>query len=103
MACALGGPCLAAAYVTARHPNRARVAAVASSAAMGSWIVAQVATIGYRSSLQPLVAATGLTVTRDMWNSNSVTAWLLASRNRPATGRRAGGRAGPGMDRGLRS
>src|SRR4051794_31869446 len=99
MACALGGTCLAASYVTARHPNRARVAAVASSAAMVSWIVAQVATIGYRSPLQPLVAATGLTVAGDMWNSNSVTVWLLArAGNRPATGRRAGGRAGPGMD-----
>jgi hypothetical protein len=58
----VGGGCLAAAYVTVRHPNRARVAALASSAAMVSWIVAQVATIGYRSPLQPLVAATGLTV-----------------------------------------
>jgi hypothetical protein len=40
----------------------ARGAALASSAAMVRWIVAQVATIGYRSPLQPLVAATGLTV-----------------------------------------
>jgi hypothetical protein len=58
----VGGGCLAAAYVSLRRPGRARIAGLASSAVMVSWIVAQIATIGYRSPLQPLTAATGLTV-----------------------------------------
>ncbi len=57
---AVGGGCLAAAYATVRHPSRARVAALGSSAVMASWIGAQVAMIGYRSPLQPLVAVTGV-------------------------------------------
>src|SRR3954447_11112571 len=58
----VGGSSLAAAYATIRDPRRARVAAFGSSAVMVSWIVAQVAVIGYRSPLQPLVAATGVAV-----------------------------------------
>jgi hypothetical protein len=58
----VGGSCLAAAYTTVRDPGRARVAAFESSAVMVGWIVAQVAMIGHRSPLQPLVAATGVAV-----------------------------------------
>jgi hypothetical protein len=58
----VGGSSLAAAYATIRDPRRARVAAFGSSAVMVSWIVAQVAVIGYRSALQPLLAATAVAV-----------------------------------------
>ena len=58
----VGGSCLTAAYAAVRDHDGARVAALASSAAMVSWIAAQVAMIGYRSPLQPLIAATGLAV-----------------------------------------
>jgi hypothetical protein len=58
----VGGSCVAAAYATVRFPGSARVAALASSAVMVSWIVAQVAMIGYRSPLQPLLATTGLAI-----------------------------------------
>src|SRR4051794_2425460 len=58
----VGGSCLAAASITVRDPHHARVAALGSSAVMVSWIAAQMALIGYRSPLQPLVAATGLAV-----------------------------------------
>src|SRR3954469_24657812 len=58
----VGGSCLAAASITVRDPHRARVAAFGCSAVIVTWIAAQVALIGYRSPLQPLVAATGLAV-----------------------------------------
>jgi hypothetical protein len=58
----VGGSCLAAAFTAARDDHCARAAALASSAVMVSWIAAQVAIIGYRSPLQPIIAATGLTV-----------------------------------------
>src|SRR3954452_13771310 len=58
----VGGSSLAAAYATIRDPRRARVAAFGSSAVMVSWIVDQVAVIGYRSALQPLLAATAVAV-----------------------------------------
>jgi hypothetical protein len=58
----VGGSCLAAAYAAARDDRRARAAALASSAAMVSWIAAQVAMIGYRSPLQPIIAGTGAAV-----------------------------------------
>ena len=57
---AVGGTCLGAAWVTLRRPDRARAAALGASAVTVSWILAQVAMIGYRSPLQPLVAVTGL-------------------------------------------
>src|SRR3954451_23185938 len=58
----VGGSSLAAAYATIRDPRRARVAAFGSSAVMVSWIAAQVVLIGYRSPLQPLLAATAVAV-----------------------------------------
>lgn len=56
----VGGTCLGAAWIALRRPDRARAAAFGASAATVSWILAQVAMIGYRSPLQPLVAASGL-------------------------------------------
>ena len=58
----VGGTCMAAAVAAARDDRRAHAAALASSAAMLSWIAAQVALIGYRSPLQPAIGAAGLTV-----------------------------------------
>jgi len=57
---AVGGTCLGAAWITLRRPDRARAAAFGAAAVTVSWILAQVAMIGYRSPLQPLVATTGL-------------------------------------------
>src|SRR4051794_33454590 len=51
----VGGSCLAAAGLAARDDHRARIAALASAAVMTSWIAAQVAAIGYRSPLQPVI------------------------------------------------
>ena len=56
-------PSAAAAWGGMDHappPDRARAAAFGAAAVTVSWILAQVAMIGYRSPLQPLVAATGL-------------------------------------------
>ena len=60
----VGGSCLAAAWLAVRDDPRARPAALASSAAMLTWIAAQLAVIGYRSPLQPAVAAAGAWVGR---------------------------------------
>jgi hypothetical protein len=51
----VGGSCLAGAYTAARDDPRARATALASSAAMVSWIAAQAPMIGYRSPLQPII------------------------------------------------
>ena len=56
----VGGTCLAAACTTVRHPGHTRVAGLTSAAVTLTRILAQVAVIGYRSPLQPLVAAAGL-------------------------------------------
>ena len=56
----VGGTCLGAAWATLRRPSRAQMAAFSASTVTVSWILAQVAMIGYRSPLQPLVAAGGL-------------------------------------------
>ena len=56
----VGGTCLAAAWISLRRPGRAREAALGASAVTVSWILAQVALIGYRSPLQPIVATIGL-------------------------------------------
>lgn len=58
----VGGSCVLAAYAAARDHHLARPAAVAAAAVMETWIAAQVAMIGYRSALQPVVAAAGLAV-----------------------------------------
>jgi hypothetical protein len=58
----VGGSCLLAAYTAARDHDLARSAALASAAVMETWIAAQVALIGYRSPLQPIIASTGLAV-----------------------------------------
>jgi hypothetical protein len=58
----VGGSCLAAAYATVRNRSDARIAGYGASAVLVSWIVTQVAMIGYRSPLQPLIAATGLVI-----------------------------------------
>jgi hypothetical protein len=58
----LGGSCLLAAFAAARNDRRARPAALVSSAAVLSWIAAQLAIIGYRSPLQPAIAAGGAAV-----------------------------------------
>jgi hypothetical protein len=58
----VGGSCLLAGYTAARDHDLARSAALASAAVMETWIAAQVALIGYRSPLQPIIAATGLAV-----------------------------------------
>jgi hypothetical protein len=58
----VGGSCLLAAYTAARGHHLARPAALASAAVMLTWIAAQVALIGYRSPLQPIIAATGAVV-----------------------------------------
>ena len=59
---AVGGSCLAAAGLAARDDVRARTAAAGAAAVMVSWIAAQVAVIGYRSPLQPVIAGTGIAV-----------------------------------------
>lgn len=58
----VGNSCLLAAWAAASDDRRARPAALASSAVMLSWIAAQLAIIGYRSPLQPAIAATGAVV-----------------------------------------
>ena len=58
----VGGSCLVAAVAAARDDPRARAPALTSSVAMLSWIGAQVAIIGYRSPLQPAIAAAGVAV-----------------------------------------
>lgn len=58
----VGGSCLLAAWAAARDDRRARPVAAASSAVMLTWIAAQLAIIGYRSPLQPAVAAMGVGV-----------------------------------------
>jgi hypothetical protein len=58
----VGGSCALAAYAAARDHHLARPAALTSAAVVETWIGAQVALIGYRSPLQPIVAATGLAV-----------------------------------------
>jgi len=58
----VGGTCLGAAWISVRRPGRAGEAALVASAVTVSWILAQVALIGYRSPLQPIVALTGLAV-----------------------------------------
>src|SRR4051812_7766869 len=56
----VGGTCLAAACASVRRPRRTQAAGLASSAVTVSWVLARVAVMGYRSPLQPLVAAVGL-------------------------------------------
>ena len=58
----VGGSCVVAGYTAARDHQLARPAALASAAVMETWIAAQVALIGYRSPLQPVIAVTGLAV-----------------------------------------
>jgi hypothetical protein len=58
----VGGSCLLAAWAAARDDRRARPAALASSGLMLSWIAAQLQIIGYRSPLQPAIAATAAAV-----------------------------------------
>ena len=60
---------LAAVEAAVRDDHSAPLPRLVSTAVMVSWIAAQVAMIGYRSPLQPIIAATGLTV-----------AWLAAWR-----------------------
>ena len=58
----LGGVSLAAASVSVRQPRRARAAALVCSAVTETWMLAQLALIGYRSPLQPLIVTTGAAV-----------------------------------------
>ena len=55
----VGGTSLSAAYLVATEHQAARPAALTSSAVMVGWIASQLAVIGYRSPLQPAVAAVG--------------------------------------------
>jgi len=55
----VGGSCLVAVWSAVHDDLRARPAALASSAAMLSWIAAQLAVIGDRSPLQLGIAAAG--------------------------------------------
>ena len=58
----VGGTSLAAAAAAARNSRHARAVALASSGVTVSWIAPQVAMIGYRSPLQPIVAGAGVAV-----------------------------------------
>jgi hypothetical protein len=58
---AVAGSQLAAAVLVARDHRRARAASLGASGTLLAWIGAQVAVIGLRSPLQPLMAGVALT------------------------------------------
>jgi hypothetical protein len=59
----VGGTSTAAAAAAWRGSDRAPASAMISGAALGAWIFAQVAVIGLRSPLQPVMAAVGVALT----------------------------------------
>jgi hypothetical protein len=56
----VGGTCAVAALAAARDDPRTAAATTVAGAVLTGWIVAQVATIGLRSPLQPIMAGVGV-------------------------------------------
>src|SRR4051794_28646782 len=58
----VGSSCLGAAVLAVRDHPGARVAALGASGVLVTWIGAEMALIGYRSPLQPVMLAAGVAI-----------------------------------------